>query len=214
MVYYPESPKRMTIFTEKGMITVDPYQVLGVSRNDSDEKITKAYRQLAKKYHPDLNPNDPAAAKKMAEVNNAYDEIQNHRVEPNRDEPFSNAYSNGGFMATIEQVESLLQSGQYREALFVLQMVPDRSAKWYYCAAAGYIHLGNREMAMSAIDRAIEMDPGNRDYLELRELIFQSRVSRNQYSRTRKNPLFVFFEMMFILYLIRIVLNWIVQVFF
>lgn len=191
---------------------MDPYQILGVSREDSDEKITKAYRQLAKKYHPDLNPNDPLAAKKMAEVNNAYDEIENHRANPNRDEPFSNAYTGGSWMATIEQVESLLQTGQYREALFVLQMVPNRTARWYYCAAASYAHLGNRQMALSAIDRAIEMDPEKMEYQELKELILEAPISRNQSPRRRKNPLFIFLEMMFIVYLIRIFLSWIIQI--
>ena len=50
----------------------DPYKVLGVSRDASDEDIKRAYRQLAKKYHPDLNPGDKVAAQKMQEVNAAY----------------------------------------------------------------------------------------------------------------------------------------------
>ncbi len=51
----------------------DPYKVLGVTPGTSQEEIKKAYRKLAKKYHPDLHPNDPAAAAKMNEINAAYD---------------------------------------------------------------------------------------------------------------------------------------------
>ena len=53
----------------------DPYKVLGVSPDASDEEIKKAYRDLTKKYHPDLNPNDPTAAEKMNDINAAYDQI-------------------------------------------------------------------------------------------------------------------------------------------
>lgn len=55
----------------------DPYKVLGVSRDATDDEVKKAYRDLTKKYHPDLNPNDPTAAQKMNEINAAYDQIKN-----------------------------------------------------------------------------------------------------------------------------------------
>lgn len=55
----------------------DPYEVLGVPHNASEDEIKTAYRKLAKKYHPDLNPGDPTAAQKMNEVNQAYDRIKN-----------------------------------------------------------------------------------------------------------------------------------------
>lgn len=55
----------------------DPFQILGVSPNASEDEIRQAYRRLAKKYHPDLNPGDATAAQKMNEINAAYDVIKN-----------------------------------------------------------------------------------------------------------------------------------------
>ena len=55
----------------------DPYSVLGVSKDASEDEIKRAYRRLAKKYHPDLNPGDPEAARKMTEINAAFEQIKN-----------------------------------------------------------------------------------------------------------------------------------------
>ena len=54
----------------------NPYRVLGVSPLASNKQISKAYRRLAKRYHPDLNPGDTAAAEKMGQINLAYGNIK------------------------------------------------------------------------------------------------------------------------------------------
>jgi molecular chaperone DnaJ len=70
----------------------DPYKVLGVSRDATKDEIKKAYRKKAKEYHPDLHPDDPEAAKKMNEVNEAYDMLNNPEKYKNRQQ--QNTYRN------------------------------------------------------------------------------------------------------------------------
>ncbi len=71
----------------------DPYEVLGVPRNASDDEIKKAYRTLAKKYHPDLNQGDSSAEEKMNEINAAYEEIKN----PSSRTSYSSGRSSSGY---------------------------------------------------------------------------------------------------------------------
>lgn len=58
---------------------MNPYDVLGVQPNATDDEIAKTYKRLAKKYHPDLNPGNEAAARRMGEINQAYDQIKTMR---------------------------------------------------------------------------------------------------------------------------------------
>ena len=55
----------------------DPYKVLGISPGATQDEIKKAYRKMAKLYHPDLHPDDPDANRKMNDVNTAYDMLMN-----------------------------------------------------------------------------------------------------------------------------------------
>lgn len=75
----------------------DPYEVLGVSRNATDEEIKKAYRALAKKYHPDVNPGDKNAEAKMKEINAAYDAIKNGEADGGASGYGGNTSGYGGY---------------------------------------------------------------------------------------------------------------------
>ena len=153
----------------------DPYKVLGVSRDASDEEIKQAYRRLAKKYHPDLNPGDQEAARRMQEVNAAYEQIKN----PEKAQPQSGGYDYDPFGAYRQQSYAGQSDDQYqqaayqyirfrrfREALNTLDNSTQRDARWYYLSALANDGLGNQVTAMEHIRRAVSMDPGNPEYLD------------------------------------------------
>ena len=142
----------------------DPYKILGVSPNASDEEIKRAYRRLAKQYHPDRNPGDQEAARKMQEVNAAYEQIKN----PDRGRAgyggYSRSYDTGDrYMAAAY---NYIRFGRYQEALNILNSVTDRSARWYYLSAVAHSNLGNQVTALEHIRRAVSMDPDNPTYLQ------------------------------------------------
>ena len=160
------------------MIT-DPYKVLGVSPDASDEEIKRAYRQLAKKYHPDRNPDDQEAARKMQEINAAYEQIKN----PQKQQPNYGGYgSYGGYDPFGSQQQSqensyfraaaqYIRFGRFQEALNTLESVPQRNARWYYLSALAHNGLGNQVTALEHIRKAVSMEPDNYEYLSALERI-------------------------------------------
>src|SRR5437764_15135929 len=86
---------------------IDYYQVLGVNKNATDEEIKKAYRKLARKYHPDLNPNDKEANKKFQQINEANEVLSDPEKRKKYDQY-------GKDWQHAEEFEKARQSGQRR----------------------------------------------------------------------------------------------------
>ena len=152
----------------------DPYKILGVSRDASDEEIKRAYRALAKQYHPDRNPGDQEAAKKMQQINAAYEQIKNPEKAQSNTGYGYNPY--GGYQQrTYSQQETgdsyqqaaanYIRYGRYREALNALANCTERNARWYFLSAIANDALGNQITALEHIKRAVSMEPENSEYL-------------------------------------------------
>ena len=187
----------------------DPYKVLGVAPDASDEEIKKAYRDLTKKYHPDLHPDDKDAAQKMNDINTAYDQIKNGSI-PSQNPYGAQGYGgqagayqtyggfNGwadwaGWNGTGQQqqqaerseyaaAKNFIRNGMYREALNALSGVPipERDGKWYYLSAGANMYLGNKVAALEHAKRAVEIEPDN---LEYRRLLEQLQSGGDFYDR-------------------------------
>lgn len=144
----------------------DPYKVLGVSPEASDEEITKAYRRLAKKYHPDLNPGDKTAEARMAEINEAYDTIKKGTVHDSYNR--QGGYSRSG-LSPLDSAEAYLKNGMYEQAMYILNNISEHNARWYYLSAIAHSYSGNGIVALEYARKAAEMEPYNKNYQMLVE---------------------------------------------
>ena len=162
----------------------DPYSVLGVKPDASDQEVKKAYRELARKYHPDNyvdNPLADLAEEKMKEVNEAYEAIQKERSGGGsggyRQTSSSSSggyqygyqqqrqsYSGGTSNPTYARVRNLINMGDLNSAERLLQEVPQKNGEWYFLMGSIAYRRGWLDEAMQNYNLAVQMDPGNMEY--------------------------------------------------
>lgn len=161
----------------------DPYEVLNVSPDASDEEIKKAYRELARKYHPDNyhdNPLADLAQEKMKEINAAYDTIQRQRsgrgsgsgggyaqqsyggYQQQRQSSYSGSASGGG--AVFQQVRMAINRNDLNMAEQLLGQIGDHDGEWNYLKGTICYRRGWVDEARRYYQTACQMEPNNPEY--------------------------------------------------
>ena len=175
----------------------DPYSVLGVSQSASDDEIKKAYRELARKYHPDNYQNNPLAdlaEEKMKEINEAYDAITKQRAGGGgyQQQPtggsyggaYQTGYSSGGAgnNPTYARVRNLINAGDLAGAERLLYEVPQKSGEWYFLSGSIAYRKGWLDEAAQNFTLAVQMEPGNMEYRQALAMLQQRSGGYRPYS--------------------------------
>ena len=178
----------------------DPYEVLGIQRGATDDEIKKAYRAKCKRWHPDLNPNDPTAEEHFKEVQAAYDAITKGDTGPQMGgqpgggygygqqgyyqggyQQQSGASYSGSDSPEMQAARNFVANGRYAEARRVLDGMNSRSARWYYLSSLANQGLGNSIDALQDARRAVQLDPNNTEYqMHLRRMQNPGQTYRTQ----------------------------------
>ena len=162
----------------------DPYQVLGVPSTATDEEVKKAYRNLAKKYHPDNYHDDPLAdlaQEKMKEINEAYETIRNQRkaaqsggqsgygsgYNPGYGAGYNTGYNtgySGAYGAAWQRIRLAISQGNLNLAEELLNAQTDHNGEWNFLKGAVFYKRGWMDEARRYYETAVQMDPGNPEY--------------------------------------------------
>ena len=151
----------------------DPYSVLGVTSSASDEEIKKAYRELARKYHPDNYQNNPLAdlaEEKMKAINEAYDQIQKIReggyggaAQSGYSSAYQSSYTSQQTPA-FARIRSLITSGNLQLAERLLDEIQNHVGEWYFLRGVIAYRKGWLDEAMQNYQIACQMEPANMEY--------------------------------------------------
>lgn len=154
----------------------DPYQVLSISPSATDDEVKKAYRELARKYHPDNyhdNPLADLAQEKMKEINEAYEEIQKQRKNAASSasygrSPYGNAYNSsygsGSSSPQLQRIRSAISGGNLQLAEQLLSQIGSHDAEWNFLKGIICSRRGWMDEAQRYLETAVQMDPGNMEY--------------------------------------------------
>lgn len=156
----------------------NPYSVLGVNSNATDDEIKQAYRDLARKYHPDRYRDSELAdlaGEKMKEINAAYEEIQ--QIRSGRSQAGAGYSEDEGAgpgtsgNAVYARIRNLINAGNLREAEHLLHSFPEdrHGAEWNFLMGCVLFRKGYYMDAQKLFERACEMDPFNREYAAARD---------------------------------------------
>ncbi|SHJ94073.1 J domain-containing protein [Tepidibacter formicigenes] len=159
----------------------NPYEILGVRKGATKEEVKKAYKELAKKYHPDRyldNPLSHLAEEKFKEINEAYETIMKEVENTNY-----NNYNQNDFY----KVREYISRGDFRTARNILSNINDRNSEWYYLMGITSIRLGFYDQGYDFIKRAYFMEPNNMEYRNTYENIInrQRAYSSKTYEYNR-----------------------------
>ena len=167
----------------------DPYSILGVDPNASDDEIKRAYRELARKYHPDNYQNNPLAdlaEEKMKEVNEAYDAITKARSGGgstgggyqggySQSYGYQGQYSGGGSSSSTSfaQVRQYINMGNLDGAEQLLRGISSKNGEWYFLMGSIAYRRGWLDEARQNYQIACQMEPGNMEYRQALSMMQQ-----------------------------------------